>query len=265
MTSCCGVPFKRRMTAKVDGMCRSVLEVKNFDSTGAVTISYEYPTVPPTPVTGTVVLDDCIPTNDPPPPEPPHDFEVVIRCAPDGSQILLQYDVSVAPMTVVAMIDATTGTPWTGDITTLVKCPSGEVESDPVLMCDGGVQFIRHITKKQGEPTGAAFDTDLKGALYTVTNEAAVTVGACAPAVAPFMGSTSAAAFTPPVECTSFAVSKPECCELAITTSVGEITLQVGVTSYATQVYKDPFTVTAVTATGVGCDPAEVSLTFNRS
>ena len=49
--------------------------------------------------------------------------ELVRRCDPvTGDEILLQYDVSTTPPTLLSATNLTTGTPYTGDLTALISC-----------------------------------------------------------------------------------------------------------------------------------------------
>lgn len=263
--TCCN-PLSQTIfaTGWVNGECRQVLKRTTTDpDTAAITVTYLDPSVvPPALITDVVEPGPCRVGDEK---EVPRDVEFVVVCDPDDNQVLVQFNAKKVPPQVMSATVLTTGAPYTGPMDVLAVCGGKGTEADPRTMCDQGTTFIRFFVMEDGEPTGVVFDRTLNGTPYTVTDEAGLKVGNCAPVVTQSMSSTSAQAFTGPVECTSFAVSKPDCCELTIMTSVGEIVLPAGVTSYATQVYKDPFTVTVVTATGVGCDPAEVSLTFNRS
>lgn len=182
-------------------------------------------------------------------PNPNHDYEVVTRCDPDtDAQILIQYDVSVSPPAVVAMIDLTTGEAWTGDVTTLQSCGGASAESDPVLMCDGGVEFLRHIVKTNGEPTGVKFDTKLDGTLYTVVDEAGLKVGACAAEVVcePDISSATADDLSLLRPGHSISVQKGNCCKIKVTTSAGAFIVAKTVTGYSTGNFKCPVSVSAV-------------------
>lgn len=63
--------------------------------------------------------------------------------------------------------------------------PTPVKESDGVLMCDNGVEFLRWYLKSDGTPFGTPIDTDKLNNPYTVTDESKVTVGACLVACAP--------------------------------------------------------------------------------
>lgn len=264
--SCCN-KFERVVfaTAFVDGTCKRVLKVTTTDPvTAAVTVSYRDPsTNPPTPITGTIEPGPCTVGEEK---AAKRDMELVTVCDPDGNSVLIQYDTTVIPIAVKSATVLTTGAPYTGAMSALVPCGGKTVEADPITMCDAGTVFLRYVVMEDGAPTGVTFDKTLSGVDYTVTDEAGLTVGNCPAATAtPMLSSTDAASFVGPVDVTSFAVSKPACCVVTITTSIGTIEVQDKVQDYATQVYKEPFTVSAVAASGVGCGAADVKLTFNRS
>lgn len=112
--------------------------------------------------------------------EDDRDFE--LSCGVDpatGHTIQTAYKIKNGAFVLIARIDTVTGAEWTGDATTLEGCGGTKFESDPVEMCDSGVTFVRWIVKKDGEPTGTKYDTDLSGAPYTVTDESAVQQGKC--------------------------------------------------------------------------------------
>lgn len=98
------------------------------------------------------------------------DREVVKRCDPDtGNTILIQYDVLTVPPTVLAATDLSTGEEYTGDLASLVICPDDDTESDSVLMCDEGTEFLRWVVKKNGVPTGVSYDTTMTGIPYSAS------------------------------------------------------------------------------------------------
>lgn len=262
--TCCN-PLQTRILATIwlDGTCTQVIKQTSVDpATAVATVTYlDYTTMPPVPITGAIELGPCVVGEKK---AVTKDIEAVTVCDPDGNPVLVQYDMTAVPPAVLSATVLTTGAAYTGAMTDLVTCGS-TTEADPRTMCDGGTTFLRFFVMKDGEPTGVTFDRTLSGAPYTVTDEAGLSVGNCIAQTTQAMSSVSAAAFTDPVECTSFAVVKPDCCDVQVQTSIGVITIPADVTSYATQAYKDPFSVTAATATGSGCDPADVSLTFNLS
>ena len=106
------------------------------------------------------------------------EFDHTILCDPaTGGKVVLviAYDAGTGVPHVNAYDQA--GLPWVGATSTLVACET-DLESDFVLMCDGGTTFLRWVIKKDGVPTGVVFDTDLSSAPYTVAG--APTVGECA-------------------------------------------------------------------------------------
>lgn len=108
------------------------------------------------------------------------DFE--LSCGVDpltGHQVQTAYKIVAGNFEVINRWDTVTGLAWTGDPTTLESCGGTKLESDDILMCDSGTPFIRWIAKKEGEPTGVTFDTDLNSQPYTVTDPANVTYGGC--------------------------------------------------------------------------------------
>lgn len=108
------------------------------------------------------------------------DWELVIRCDPaTDEQIMFQWDVRTNPPTLVSATNLSTGNPFVGDADALVSCNGSKLESDSIEMCDAGTTFLRWIVKDSGKPTGAKFDTDLTGAVYTVTDESGVVSGKC--------------------------------------------------------------------------------------
>lgn len=116
----------------------------------------------------------------PAPANPNADFEFTCGVDPvTGHRVFTKWDLSQTPSAVVERLDATTGAPWSGDPTTLEPCGSSPLESDPVVMCESGTTFLRHVVKKNGEPTGVVFDTTLAGVPYTVADESLVTPGKC--------------------------------------------------------------------------------------
>ena len=112
--------------------------------------------------------------------ENPRDTEKVVLCDKTTQhKVAVISDLTDPAAPVVTFWDLNTGAPWAGDIDDLEACSGATLESDPVEMCDAGVEFLRWIVKDNGEPTGQKFDTDLTGAPYTVTDEAGVKTGKC--------------------------------------------------------------------------------------
>jgi hypothetical protein len=110
---------------------------------------------------------------------PKAEFDKSILCDPvTGASIIVvtTYSDTGVPTSTAYNIDST---PYGGAITALVSCPDQDVESDEVVMCDGGsTTFWRWVVKKNGVPTGVSFDTDLSGLPYVISG--AVTPGTCA-------------------------------------------------------------------------------------
>lgn len=108
--------------------------------------------------------------------EPETRWDSQILCQPDGEQVIaiITYDPTTGvPSTAYYNLD---GTPFTGDTSTLFRCPSSELQ--PQLMCDDGTTFIRWIAIEDGAPTGEFIDTDATGAIYTPVSPDP-SVGAC--------------------------------------------------------------------------------------
>lgn len=61
----------------------------------------------------------------------------------------------------------------------------------------------------------------------------------------------------------AFTFTKPLCCEVEITTSIGTFILHNGVTSYSTRLYETPFTVDSVTVLSGNCTAASVHIIQN--
>jgi hypothetical protein len=109
------------------------------------------------------------------------DREKQLLCNKDTGEtvfVLTIFDDQALPGTPPA-VEAYTldGAVYAGAVSELVKCPDVDVESDAIEMCSGGTPFIRWVVKKDGQPTGQAFDTTLGGASYTP--DEVVTIGPC--------------------------------------------------------------------------------------
>lgn len=200
--------------------------------------------------------------------EDDRDFE--LACGEDpatGHQIQTAYRATPSGPVVLWRVDTTTGLEWTGDPSTLEGCGGTKLESDPVEMCDNGVEFIRWVVKKNGEPTGVTYDTDLAMQPYTVTDEAAVTKGKCVPAVVcePTISSAPGDALGTLLPGTSVSIQKNNCCTLKVTTSAGSFIVSKDVTGYSTGDFKCPVTVTAVEILSGTCDLADVIVTTQFS
>ena len=264
MTCCNPLQTRTLTTIWLDRKCTQVIKQTSVDPVTAVaTVTYlDYRTLPPVPITGTIELGPCVVGAEK---AVTKDIESVTVCDPDGNPVLVQYNTTVVPPAVLSATMLTTGAAYTGAMSDLVTCIGKATEADPRTMCDAGTTFLRFFVMEGGVPTGVTFDRTLGGEQYMVTDEAGLSVGNCIAQTMQTMSSVTAAEFANPVECTSFAVTKPDCCDVVVETSIGVIPIPAGVTSYATQAYKEPFVVTAVSAVGIGCDPADVWVTFNLS
>lgn len=199
---------------------------------------------------------------------PPKDIEKVVLCDKNTDhKVAVISDLTDPAAPIVTFWDLNTGAPWTGAIDDLVQCPDVDLESDPMEMCDGGVEFLRWIVKKDGEPTGAKFDTDKAGAPYVVTDEANVSFGKCVAAVVcePTISSAPANTLAGLLPGTSVSVQKTNCCTLKVTTSAGSFIVSKDVTGYSTGDFKCPVTVTGVEILSGTCDLADVIVTTQFS
>lgn len=196
------------------------------------------------------------------------DRELVKRCDPvTGAEILFQWDVSVSPPVLLSAVDLTTGAVFTGDPNTLVSCGGSGLESDPKLMCDSGTEFLRWYVKKDGEPTGVTFDTDLAGATYSVTDPAAVSFGSCVAAsvCAPTISSAPADTLTGLLPGTSISIQKNNCCAIKVSTSVGDFIVSKDVTGYSTGDFGCDVTVSGVTLLSGTCELADIVVTTQKN
>jgi hypothetical protein len=194
------------------------------------------------------------------------DWELVKRCDPvTGAEILFQWDVRTNPPTLVSATNLATGAPYTGDGTELENCGGPTLESDPVEMCDGGVEFIRWVVKKNGVPTGVKYDTLKDSTPYVVTDEAAVYVGKCIPPCEPSISSAPADTLAGLLPGTSVSIQKSNCCKLRVNTSAGSFIVSKDVTTYSTGDFKCPVTVTGVEIMSGTCVLADVLVTTQFS
>lgn len=111
------------------------------------------------------------------------EFDHHVMCDPATGEVLnvvVSYSPSGVPTSTVYNQDDTVSSVPVGS---LVPCPDADTESDPVQMCDAGVQFTRWIVKNNGQPTGTKFDTDATGAPYVASG--AEVVGVCVAPVLP--------------------------------------------------------------------------------
>jgi hypothetical protein len=192
------------------------------------------------------------------------DYEKVVLCdAITEHKVIVITDLTDPTAPVVSYWDINTGAPWTGDVADLVACPDIDLESDAQEMCDSGTQFLRWFVKKDGEPTGETFDTDLAGQPYTVGNEPAVTLGKCLPPAEQTISSTTADALGALLPGRSFSFTKPACCVIKVTTSIGAFTLGKGMEAYSTRLFDAPFTVDSVEVLSGGCALASINIIQN--
>jgi hypothetical protein len=104
-----------------------------------------------------------------------YDREKVILCTPTGEKVLVVTITrtnavpGTLPIKEYYLLGGVAGAAsvWTGNADTLIQCPDVDTESDEVDYCDNGVSFTRWFVKKDGQPTGAYYDTDDTGAIYT--------------------------------------------------------------------------------------------------
>ena len=113
---------------------------------------------------------------------PPIDYEKAVLCAPNGDRVIVISAITGGvPIPTGYNMD---GTVYAGALNALTACDTADVESDAVLMCDGGtVEFLRWFVKRDGFIVGTPFDTNMAGVAYTPVS--AVTMGACAVAAVP--------------------------------------------------------------------------------
>jgi hypothetical protein len=115
----------------------------------------------------------------------PSEFDKAILCDPvTGERVIVVTSYSntgVPTSTAYTMA----GAPYGGAIAALVQCDDADEESDALEFCDNGVTFLRWYVKRNGQPTGATFDTTLAGAPYIVVGTP--TMGACVVAALPIV------------------------------------------------------------------------------
>jgi hypothetical protein len=197
----------------------------------------------------------------------PKDTEKVVLCDKNTDhKVAVITDLTDPSSPVVTFWDLNTGAPWVGDVDDLVACADIDLESDGTDMCDAGTPFLRWYIKKNGEPTGDYFDTDLGGQPYVVTDEAGVTRGECVPAVVCEPGITSAFAndLSTLQPGHSVAIQKTNCCAIKVTTSAGSFIVSKDVTGYSTGNFDCPVTVTAVDILSGTCDKADIVVTTQK-
>lgn len=195
------------------------------------------------------------------------DRELIKRCDPDtGDAVLIQYDVTTVPPTVLAATNLSTNTPYTGSLDDLVQCGTIDVEQE--VYCDNGTTFIRwYVLDAQGKPTGQYYDTDKLGQPYVVEDEAAITKGECVECEVPIQSISDALAddLSGLLPGTSFTITKPQYCAIRVTTTIGSFTIRSGETLYSTQEFKQSFSVTAVEIVSGNCSLDCVHIISNRS
>lgn len=194
------------------------------------------------------------------------DRDKVVLCdknTGDKVAVITKYE---EPDPVTTFWNISKGEVWTGDPSDLVTCPDVDFETDGTDMCDAGTPFIRWYLKKDGEPTGDYFDTDLGGQPYVVTDEAGVTRGECVPAVICEPGITSAFANAlgtlQPGH--SVSIQKTNCCAIKVTTSAGSFIVSKDVTGYSTGNFDCTVTVTGVEVLSGTCALADIVVTTQK-
>lgn len=106
------------------------------------------------------------------------EFDHSFFCDPaTGNKVLVTTTYSATGVPTVAGYDFPALSPYAGSLAGLAPCPGAGVESDPLVMCDAGVTFIRWVVKNDGQPTGVVYDTDLAGVPYGASPTAVV--GSC--------------------------------------------------------------------------------------
>jgi hypothetical protein len=133
-------------------------------------------------------------------------------------------------------------------------------------MCDAGTPFLRWYIKKNGEPTGDYFDTDLGGQPYVVTDEAGVKRGECVPDVVcePGIWSATGDDLSTLQPGHSIAIQKAACCLVRITTSAGAFLVRKGMTAYSTADFACPVTVESVEIVEGKCTLSDVIVTTQK-
>ena len=192
------------------------------------------------------------------------DIEKAVLCdSVTDHKVAVISDLSDPANPIVTYWDITVGAPWTGDVADLQACPDTDTESDPIEMCDSGVEFIRWVVKKDGKPTGVTYDTDLAIQPYVVTDEATVTQGKCvAESVCnPTISSAFGDDLSTLLPGNSIAIQKPGCCAIKVTTSAGDFLVRKGMVAYSTTDFNCPVTVTAVEVVDGTCEVSEVIVT----
>lgn len=121
-------------------------------------------------------------------------------------------------------------------------CQGKNLESDPKIMCDDGVEFLRRFVKENGEPNGDYFDTDLSNAAYTPTGT--VTRWPCN-TCQPKIGSFVADDITNVFPFTKIDVVKPSCCSVTLKTTAGDIVLWPQIKVWGTE-FKCPIELTEI-------------------
>jgi hypothetical protein len=165
------------------------------------------------------------------------DYEIVTRCDPiTGDTVLIQWNTTSAPPTLVSATNLVTGQPYTGDLKALEQCPGAEgYGSVSEVMCDSGKTFIRWFATKDGKPQGSKWDTSIDGTLYVVTDEAKVSVGECSEvSCTPTISSAFANSLTGLLPGKVISVQKPYGEDVSVTTSAGMFIVSKELTSFST-------------------------------
>ncbi|MGL5075614.1 MAG: hypothetical protein ACRDBG_07195 [Waterburya sp.] len=152
----------------------------------------------------------------------------------------------------------------TVNTTAILEPCSSSVESDPVIICSLGEQYVLWIVKEDGVPNGITYFTDKSGAVITPIPITDYTIGKCNTS-APKVWSGTADDISTAIPFNSLVIIKPDCCVVDIDTSAGIITVPKGISTYSTIVFDSLVTLNSVTVSGnaVLCDPRKVSLILN--
>lgn len=108
------------------------------------------------------------------------EFDHTILCDPSGAKVIVVVSYAATGIPTTAFYTLA-GADYTGDTSLLTACDT-DLESDPLLWCDGGQDVIQWVVKSNGSPTGATFWTDAAGLIIAAPT--AATRGACLTACA---------------------------------------------------------------------------------
>lgn len=171
------------------------------------------------------------------------EFDKIILCEPltgNKVSIITSYSILGVPnSTAYNLIDASL---YTGDISALEYC-NDEVESDPITMCDGGLEFLRWVIKNNGIPV-SKLDTTKDGfTLYVASgNETIGECLYCEPTISDAFGDDLSTLLPG----NSFTITKPECSSIRVNTSIGSFTLRKNETYYSSDTFGCPITVDSI-------------------